>query len=87
MISDTGAYELADLINGYDQTLTDINLNRNMIGQGGGNHLLEAIHNTIRIENFQIAFGNQISGSMANAFEQELKANSQIKRNLKKELG
>ena len=58
MISDRGAYDLADLVNGYDQTLIDINLNRNMIGSMGGNHLLEAIHNTIRIENFQIAFGN-----------------------------
>jgi hypothetical protein len=40
-----------------------------MIGQAGGNNLLEAIHNTIRIENFQIAFGNQISGEVVNAFE------------------
>lgn len=45
----------------------------------GGDMLLEAVSQTIRIEEFNIAFGNNLGDVMEAAFEQEIQSNNQIK--------
>jgi len=84
-ITDKGARELADFLT-QDQVITSLDMTRNNIQERGGDALLEAMHNTIRIDNFQCDFGNNLSGLMEAAFEQEIKSNVQIKQNLSAEV-
>lgn len=86
-IGDRGVKELAKFIANLDTTLVDVNLNRNRLSEEGILFVLDAINSTLRIQNFEISFGNQMSDSSIVAFDQEIQANIQIKQNLKEDLG
>jgi hypothetical protein len=76
LITDKGAKELSFFINFQDKYLTDANLNRNRITESGMESLLETVHNSIRLVNFEACYGNyDDSGTTATAFEEEVKAN------------
>jgi hypothetical protein len=75
LISDEGAIELAEFITYQDFKLTKIVLTRNRIRARGGDILLEAVTNTIRLTNFKVAYGNEIDVRMESAFEQEILSN------------
>ena len=81
-IRNIGAHAFADFITEHDQTLIEVDLNRNRIEEDGAQSLIDAIHKTIRIEKFEMGFGNLISPYLVNAFDQELLSNQQIKDNL-----
>ena len=81
-IGNEGAILLADFITNQDSTLLEVDLDRNRIEEDGAQELVDSIHKTIRIEKFQIGFGNLISSYLINAFDQELLSNQQIKDNL-----
>ena len=68
-IGNKGAIALANFIFSFDNTLQEVDLNRNWIEEEGAQHLIDAIHKTIRIERFEIGFGNLISQYSVNAFE------------------
>jgi len=68
-IGNAGAKAFADFITDYDSTLIEVDLNRNYIEEEGAQKLIDAIHKTIRIEKFQMGFGNLISGYLVNAFD------------------
>ena len=53
-IGNKGATALASFITNYDNTLQDVDLNRNWIEEAGAQKLIDAIHRTIRIEKFEI---------------------------------
>jgi hypothetical protein len=57
-IGDEGAKSLARFITSTDDTLVDINLNRNRITQIGVDAILDAVHTTIRIEKCSVSYGN-----------------------------
>jgi hypothetical protein len=57
-IGDEGAKALARFITSTDDTLVDINLNRNRITQVGIDAILDAVHTTIRIEKCACSYGN-----------------------------
>jgi Ran GTPase-activating protein (RanGAP) involved in mRNA processing and transport len=75
-IGNLGANRIAKFLTEQDSTLVDIDLNRNRIDADGATELVDAVHGTIRIENFAISYGNQIGSALAMAFEQEIKANT-----------
>ena len=85
-IGNRGATALAKFIFSHDNTLQEVDLNRNWIEEEGAQKLIDAIHKTIRIEKFEIGFGNLISQYLVNAVDQELLSNKQIKENLAKEM-
>jgi Ran GTPase-activating protein (RanGAP) involved in mRNA processing and transport len=68
-IGNKGATALASFITNYDNTLQDVDLNRNWIEEAGAQKLIDAIHRTIRIEKFEIGFGNLISQYLVNAVD------------------
>jgi Ran GTPase-activating protein (RanGAP) involved in mRNA processing and transport len=68
-ISNVGAIALAEFLIYRDDTLIEVNLNRNRITHAGVERLLDAVHATIRLQKFGISFGNYVSATQAAAFE------------------
>ena len=75
MITNQGALALTKFIRDEDSTLINVNVNRNRITVEGIESLLDTVHQTIRITNFEACFGNNIPNLAHAAFEQEIKAN------------
>jgi hypothetical protein len=62
-IGNVGAIALAEFIIYKDDSMVEVNLNRNRITNAGIERLLDAVHATIRLQKFGISFGNHIDAS------------------------
>jgi Ran GTPase-activating protein (RanGAP) involved in mRNA processing and transport len=70
---------IARYIKKADKTLASLELERNEIGDVGGEALLNAMQSNMRMEKCQMAFGNPMRQKISRQIEREIKANIQIK--------
>ena len=78
-IGDRGAMAISNYINLHDKTLTSLELERNQISDVGGEALLLAMQNNMRIEVCRIGYGNDIRSKITRKLKTEIEANKQIK--------
>ena len=68
MIGNEGAKALAELLQFGDTAITHVDLSRNLIGEDGGQELLNALCSNTRIVEFEFTFGNPISNKLGRLF-------------------
>ena len=74
-IGDRGAVAISVYINEHDKTLTSLELERNQISDVGGEALLFAMQNNMRMEVCQIGYGNDIRSKITRKLKTEIEAN------------
>jgi Leucine-rich repeat (LRR) protein len=67
----------------FDTKLTSLDVSRNKITRKGAQAFLDALKKLIRIQEFQITYGNPIPLDLNLAIQQEVTANNQIDKNQK----
>ena len=69
---------IAEYIKKADLTLTRLELERNEIGDIGGEALHDAMQTNMRMEFCQMAYGNPLREKICSLIEREISANIQI---------
>lgn len=78
-IGDKGAIAIANYIRKADRALTSLELERNDIGDKGGEALLKAVMTNLRMDCCKMAYGNPMRQKICRQVDTEIKANIQIK--------
>jgi hypothetical protein len=81
-ITNKGAIMFANFLTHHDNSVVEFDLNRNKISRAGTEALIDALHGSIRITNAKLCFGNKVPLEVENSVNQELKSNTQIKKNI-----
>ena len=74
-IGNRGAIAIAEYIRKADRRLTQLELERNLIGDEGGECLLRAMQANMRMERCKITYGNPLKAKICRQIVREIEAN------------